>query len=113
MEDILYMIESVEEKEGFLLVEGWAYLKPESMQMESENIYLYLVNEEQQWICRPYFERRFDIIDDTRKADCGFFAVIDKMEIPVGTYRIEIGIKSRLKQTRPILYVSTDRELEI
>jgi hypothetical protein len=112
-EDILYMIESVQEKEGFLLVEGWAYLKPESMLMESEDIYLYLVNEDRQWICRPYFERRFDVIDDTRKADCGFFAVIDKTKIPAGTYRIEIGIKSRLKPTRPILYISTDRELEI
>jgi hypothetical protein len=113
VEDILYTIESVEEKEGFLLVEGWAYLKPESMQMESEDIYLYLVNEKNQLVCRPYFERRFDIIDDTRKADCGFFAVIDKTEIPSGTYRIEIGIKSRLKPTNPILYASTDQVLQI
>jgi hypothetical protein len=28
-------------------IEGWAYLKPEYMQMESEDIYLYPVNEEQ------------------------------------------------------------------
>jgi hypothetical protein len=62
--DILYMIESIKEKEGFLLVEGWAYLQPESMLMESEDICLYLVNGERQWTCYPYFERRFDIIDD-------------------------------------------------
>jgi hypothetical protein len=111
--DMLYRIESIKEQEGLLLVEGWAYLQPESMLMESEDICLYLINEEKQWTCHPYFERRFDIIDDTRKADCGFFAVIDKTKIPAGTYRIEIGIKSRFNLTRPILYVSTDRVLEI
>ncbi|MDR0349707.1 MAG: hypothetical protein LBH90_09485 [Tannerella sp.] len=105
--DILYGIESVDEKEGFLLLEGWAYLQSESMSMESEDIFLYLINEEGQWICRPYFERRFDIINDTRKADCGFFAVIDKTEIPPGTYRLEIGLRSRLKLKRPVFCVST------
>jgi hypothetical protein len=111
--DVLYMIESIKEKEGLLLVEGWAYLQPESMSMESEDICLYLINEEKQWTCHPYFERRFDIIDDTRKADCGFFAVIDKTKIPAGTYRIEIGIKSRLNRTRPIFYVLTDKKITI
>lgn len=106
---ILYAIEAVKEKEEFLLVEGWAYLQSETIQMESEDIYLYLVNEEKQLICRPYFERRFDIIDDTGKADCGFFAVIDKTEIPHGTYRLEIGLKSRLKLKRPVFCVSTGR----
>jgi hypothetical protein len=108
-EGIEYEIEVIGEKEGFLIVEGWAYLRSESILMESEDIYLYLVNEKNQFVCRPYFERRFDIIDDTRKADCGFFSVIDKTKIPTGTYRIEIGIKSRLKLDRPVFYVSTDR----
>jgi hypothetical protein len=105
---ILYAVESVEEKEGFLLVEGWAYLRSESALMESRDIYLYLENEENRFVCRPKFERRFDIIDDTRKADCGFFAVIDPSELPSGTYRIGIGIKSRLKLKSPVLYVTTD-----
>jgi hypothetical protein len=110
---ILYAIEAVEEKDGLLLVEGWGYLQSESMLMESEDIYLYLVNEEHQLVCRPYFERRFDVIDDTRKADCGFFAVMDKTEIPPGAYRIEIGIKSRLKFKRPVYCVSTNRVVEL
>jgi hypothetical protein len=112
-EGILYAIENLEEREGLLLIEGWAYLQPESMLMESEDIYLYLINGENQLVCRPYFERRFEIIDDTRKADCGFFAVIDKTEIPVGTYRIEIGIKSRFKLNRPVFYITTDQKLSI
>lgn len=64
-------------------------------------------------ICRPCFERRFDIIDDTGKADCGFFAVIDKTEIPHGTYRLETGLKSRLKLKRPVFCVSTGRVLKL
>jgi hypothetical protein len=112
-DEILYAIETVKEKEGFLIVDGWAYLRPESALMESEDICLYLVNGETQWICKPNFERRFDIIDDTRKADCGFFAVIDKTELPAGAYRIEIGIKSRLKPNRPVFYVVTDRTVEL
>jgi hypothetical protein len=69
---------------------------------------LYLENEENRFVCRPKFERRFDIIDDPRKADCGFFAVIDPSELPAGAYRIEIGIKSRLKLKSSVLYVTTD-----
>jgi hypothetical protein len=112
-EGIEYEIETIEEKEIFLIVDGWAYLRSESLLMESEDIYLYLVNEENRYVCRPYFERRFDIIDDTRKADCGFFSVIDKTEIPSGMYRIEIGIKSRLELNRPIFYISTDHVVEL
>jgi hypothetical protein len=111
-EGILYAIENLEEREDFLLIEGWAYLQPESMLMESEDIYLYLVNEDNQLVCRPNFERRFDIIDDTRKADCGFFAVIDKTKIPVGIYRIEIGVKSRFRLNRPVFHITTNYELK-
>jgi hypothetical protein len=107
-EGVEYDIEVIEGKKGFLIVEGWAYLRSESISMESEDIYLYLVDEDKRFVCRPYFERRFDIIDDTRKADCGFFSVMDKTEIPSGTYRIEIGFKSRMKLNRPVFYVSTD-----
>jgi hypothetical protein len=111
-EGIVCNIEKVEEKEGFLVIEGWAYLQSESIRMESEDIFIYLVNNEKQLICRPNFERRFDIIDDTGKADCGFVAVIDKTEIPAGAYRIEIGIKSRIHRKRPVFYVTTNRVYE-
>jgi hypothetical protein len=108
-EHILYEIESIEEKEIFFIVEGWAYFK--SMPMEFTDIYLYLINEETCLSYHPMFV--WKIHRDISKSESGFFAVIDKTEIPAGTYRIEIGIKSQLKLTRPILYVSTDRILEI
>ena len=98
---------------GFLIIDGWAYLTDISTLMEQEEIYIYLVNEENRWLCRPNFERRFDIIDNTAKADCGFLAVIDKKELHPGTYRIEIGFRSRWKRGRPVYYVSTDKTVEI
>jgi hypothetical protein len=112
-EGIEYEVEMVKEKGGFIIIEGWAYLRSESALMESEDIYLYFVNEENRFGCRPYFEHRFDIINDARKADCGFFLVIDKTAIPSGMYRIEIGIKSRLKLNQPVFYVSTDRVVKL
>jgi hypothetical protein len=83
--------------------------------MDHKDIYIYLVNEKDgsQLIYRPNFEWRNDVIKDITKIKCGFFAVIDKAEIPPGTYTIEIGIKSRLNIRGDVFYVSTYQTLEV
>jgi hypothetical protein len=110
--EILHKIELIEEKDNFLIIEGWAYFTLASM--DFTNISLYLVGkEEQRLVCQPNLERRYDVVSDLDKAECGFFAVIDKAEIPPGTYRIEIGIRKRLSIKSPVLYVATDQTIEI
>ncbi|MDR2496357.1 MAG: hypothetical protein LBD21_04440 [Tannerellaceae bacterium] len=92
-------------EDRYLVVEGWAYLNEPAALMEQEDIYIYIIGvggDEPRLVCRPWFERRFDVIDDTAKADCGFLAVIDSAELPSEGYRIEIGLRSRLKPGKPV-----------
>jgi hypothetical protein len=112
-EEISYKIEYIKQEEPFLIIKGWSYFK--SKPMEHTDIYIYLVNKKNstQLIYYPCFERRCDIVKDVTKVRCGFFAVIDKTEIPSGTYTIEIGIKSRLSIKGNVSYVTTDQTLEI
>jgi hypothetical protein len=111
-EEIEYDLDCREEA-NFIIMEGWAYLTDASASMESEDIYIYLANNEKRWIFRPYFERRFDIIRNTAKSECGFLGVIDKRELPKGTYQIEIGLKNRLKLKAPVRSFSINQEIEI
>jgi hypothetical protein len=110
---ISYKIEYIKQDDIFCVIKGWSYFKSGSM--EHKDIYIYLVNEKDktQLIYLPNFERRYDVIKDVTKIKCGFFAVIDKTEIPPGTYTIEVGIKSRLNMKGDVFYVSTDQKLEI
>lgn len=112
-DEILYKIETIEQKESFWIIKGWSYFKSKSM--DHTDIYIYLINGKDgtQLIYYPKFERRYDIVQDIRKIKCGFFAVIDETEIPSGVYTIDIGIKSRLKRQGDIFYVSTGQKIEI
>lgn len=112
-EEIKYDLSDRIEEKDFLIIEGWAYLTDVSASMEQEDIYVYLVNNEKRWMFRPYFERRFDIISNAAQSECGFLGVIDKKELPKGTYQIEIGLKNRLKLKAPAYYFSTSRKVEI
>jgi hypothetical protein len=109
-EGIIYRIESIDEKENFLVLEGWSYLK--SMSMDHTDIYIFLTNGKNQRTYCPKFQQN-SYVPDITKVKSGFFAVIDKTEIPAGVYRIEIGIKPRLSMKGDIFYVSTDKMLEI
>ena len=94
-ESISYNIESIENKEGFLLIEGWGFLDNKSMNFK--RIFVRLTNSEQSFIASTFCERRYDLDHDIpidRKEHCGFFAAIDKSLIPSGTYMISICIKN-------------------
>ncbi|MDR2498566.1 MAG: hypothetical protein LBD28_03910 [Tannerellaceae bacterium] len=96
-------------EDDFLIIDGWAYLNDPAALMEQEDIYIYIIGEDgdaPRLVCRPWFERRFDVIDDTAKADCGFLAVIDPAELPSERFRIEIGLRSRLKPWKATKIVS-------
>ena len=94
-ESISYKIESIEDKDGYLLIEGWAFLDNKSMNFK--RIFVSLTNPEQSFITSTFAERRYDLELDIpldRIEHCGFFAVIDKNLIPAGTYDISICIKN-------------------
>jgi hypothetical protein len=107
--EIVYEIESIEEKENFLIIEGWSYFKSE--EMDHTDIIIYLVSPEKQFGYKTKLKRKYWI--DARKVKSGLFAVIDRTEIPSGTYRIEIGIKKQLSIKSPVLCVTTDHVLEL
>ncbi|MDR1895269.1 MAG: hypothetical protein LBR10_00570 [Prevotellaceae bacterium] len=109
---ILYKIESIEEKENFFVIRGWAHFK--STPMDFTDIFIYFSDADKCLSCHPKFERRYDVVNnDLSKVECGFFAVIDKTEVPPGRYKIEIGIKNRLNIKGRVLYVTTEQYLEI
>jgi hypothetical protein len=112
-DQITWYIENVKQQNDFLILNGWAYLTDDKANMESQNVILYLVGNHSQLACQPVFERRFDVVDDTRKADCGFFAVIHKKNLPKEILKIEIGIQSRLNPWKPILCVKTNQEINL
>jgi hypothetical protein len=113
IDGITWYIESVQQQNDFLILNGWAYIADNKANMESQNVILYLVGNNSQFACQPVFERRFDVVDDTRKADCGFFAVIHKKNLPKENLKIEIGIQYRINPWKPILCVQTNQEINL
>ncbi len=89
-----YQIENISQRDGYLLIEGWVYLKDKSMNFS--NIYICLFNQEKQYILTSLAERRYDLkinIPLDRIEHCGFFTVVDRREIKTGNYQIGILIK--------------------
>ena len=100
----------IRREDNYVIIDVWAWLNAPSALMEQEDIYIYILADSNapRLVCRPWFERRFDVIDDTAKADCGFLAVIDPAQLPAGNFRIEIGLRSRLKPWKAVKVVRID-----
>jgi hypothetical protein len=110
-DNILYKIEQVKKNENYIIIQGWAYLTTETM--DFTNIVICLNDSEKKWICYPNFERRYDLVKDLSKTDCGFLAVIDKRELNPGEYTVEIGIKRTLKIFDPVYFTTTKEIIKL
>lgn len=96
IEEMPFGIDSVSTKDGYLLIEGWAFLRDRSMNFS--DIYVCLVTPQHCYVCTSLSERRYDLslylkapLD--RLEHCGFFSVVGVRNIEPGTYQIGIIIR--------------------
>lgn len=92
--DMPYQIEHISNQKGWLIIEGWAYLKNKSMNFS--DIYIYLINEESQYLCTSFSERCYGLNLNApldRIEHCGFFTVVDIHDFKKGSYQVGIKIK--------------------
>jgi len=92
--DINYAIDYLEEREGFVVLRGWAYTNNSSMNF-SDNTALYLIDNVRRIEINPYWECRFDVSGEREKKYCGFFAAIPRNAVPAGEYLLGIEIQKR------------------
>lgn len=93
-EEMPHGIDSISMRDGYLIIEGWAFLQDCSMNFS--DIYVCLVTPRYSYVCTSLAERRYDLKLDVsldRIEHCGFFSVIDTRSIEPGTYRIGIEIR--------------------
>lgn len=89
-----YGIDSISTRNGYLIIEGWAFLRDRSMNFS--DISVCLISPRHSYICTSLAERRYDLMLDVsldRIEHCGFFSVIDMRSIEAGIYRIGIEIR--------------------
>ena len=107
-----YGIDSISTRNGYLIIEGWAFLRDRSMNFS--DISVCLISPRHSYICTSLAERRYDLMLDVsldRIEHCGFFSVIDMRSIEAGTYRIGIEIR-RLFDKRSYSLV-TEQTVEV
>ena len=105
-------IDSISTRDGYLIIEGWAFLRDRSMNFS--DISVCLISPRHSYICTSLAERRYDLMLDVsldRIEHCGFFSVIDMRSIEPGTYRIGIEIR-RLFDKRSYSLV-TEQTVEV
>ncbi|RRD59332.1 hypothetical protein [Tannerella forsythia] len=110
--DMPYQIENISKQNGWLIIEGWAYLKNKSMNFS--DIYIYLINQESQYLCTSFSERRYDLNLNApldRIEHCGFFTVADIHDFKKGSY--QVGIKIKRLFDRKDYNILTDEIVEI
>ena len=93
-EEMPHGIDSISMRGGYLIIEGWAFLRDCSMNFS--DISLCLISTRNSYVCTSLAERRYDLKFDVsldRIEHCGFFSVIDTRSIEPGTYRIGIEIR--------------------
>lgn len=93
-EEMPHGIDSISMRDGYLIIEGWAFLRDCSMNFS--DISLCLISTRNSYVCTSLAERRYDLKFDVsldRIEHCGFFSVIDTRSIEPGTYRIGIEIR--------------------
>lgn len=93
-EEMPHGIDSISMRGGYLIIEGWAFLRDCSMNFS--DISLCLISPRHSYVCTSLAERRYDLKLDVpldRIEHCGFFSVIDTRSIEPGTYRIGIEIR--------------------
>ena len=93
-EEMPHGIDSISMRDGYLIIEGWAFLRDCSMNFS--DISLCLISTRHSYVCTSLAERRYDLKFDVpldRIEHCGFFSVIDTRSIEPGTYRIGIEIR--------------------
>ncbi len=93
-EEMPHGIDSISMRGGYLIIEGWAFLRDCSMNFS--DISLCLISTRHSYVCTSLAERRYDLKFDVpldRIEHCGFFSVIDTRSIEPGTYRIGIEIR--------------------
>ncbi len=93
-EEMPHGIDSISMRGGYLIIEGWAFLR--DCFMNFSDISLCLISPRHSYVCTSLAERRYDLKLDVpldRIEHCGFFSVIDTRSIEPGTYRIGIEIR--------------------
>lgn len=111
-EEMPHGIDSISTRDGYLIIEGWAFLRDRSMNFS--DISVCLISPRHSYVCTSLAERRYDLMLDVsldRIEHCGFFSVIDTQSIEPGTYRIGIEIR-RLFDKRSYSLV-TEQTVEV
>ncbi|MDR1758301.1 MAG: hypothetical protein LBR51_05020 [Bacteroidales bacterium] len=100
---IKYNISSIEENNGYYIIKGFAYI--EHANMDFTDIYLYLISPTDTIRLKPFAERHYDLLEPSESLssrslsiceNSGFCAILNKPDIPCGTYSLGIEICKRM-----------------
>jgi hypothetical protein len=111
---INFHFDYVDYLDQYVVVKGYAYAPDKSM--DFTNIYITLVNEQQNLMVETLAERRYDInLNTSTQENCGFFAVIPKTTLIDQNYKVGIAIQKNygVKISKSVNYIMTDTILQI